>query len=120
MILNVNNLSFSYEKGEKIFEHLSFEVSSPEVFCILGPNGIGKSTLLKCLAGMHSPMEGEITFDGRTIEKFSRREFAGYVAYIPQNRTPSFSFSVLDGGNGADGSHGVFFGSHKKRSPDCI
>lgn len=96
MILKVSDLGFGYEKGKKVFEHLSFEAASPEVFCILGPNGTGKSTLLKCLAGMHTSSEGMIMYDDKPIEKFSRREFAGYVAYIPQSRTPSFSFSVLD------------------------
>lgn len=96
MKLLAENITFGYDSTRTIFQNVSFCVETPEIFCILGPNGIGKSTLLKCLVGIQRPSQGKITFDDTPIEKLSRREFARHVAYIPQSRTPSFSFPVID------------------------
>lgn len=49
MKLNVENLTFSYDNVKNILEGISFIYESPDVLCILGPNGTGKSTLLKCI-----------------------------------------------------------------------
>lgn len=49
-ILEVNNISFSYEDN-LIFENISFSIKKGDVLCILGPNGTGKTTLIKCLTG---------------------------------------------------------------------
>lgn len=51
-ILEVNNISFSYEDN-LIFENISFSIKKGDVLCILGPNGTGKTTLIKCLNGLH-------------------------------------------------------------------
>ena len=52
-ILEVNNISFSYEDN-LIFENISFSIKKGDVLCILGPNGTGKTTLIKCLNGLHA------------------------------------------------------------------
>ena len=52
MVLNVKNISFSYE-NELIFENISFSIEKGDVLCILGPNGTGKTTLIKCLNNIH-------------------------------------------------------------------
>ena len=52
MVLKVKNISFSYE-DELIFDNISFSVGKGDVLCILGPNGTGKTTLIKCLNGIH-------------------------------------------------------------------
>ena len=76
MKLLAENITFGYDSTRTIFQNVSFCVETPEIFCILGPNGIGKSTLLKCLVGIQRPSQGKITFDDTPIEKLSRREFA--------------------------------------------
>ena len=48
-LMEVKNISFSYE-GEEIFKDISFSIEKGDVLCILGPNGTGKTTLIKCLS----------------------------------------------------------------------
>lgn len=94
-LFEVKNISFSYE-GEEIFSDISFSIDKGDVLCILGPNGTGKTTLIKCLNGLHDIDSGEILIEGKNIKKLSFREISKYIGYIPQSHVPSFPFKVLD------------------------
>lgn len=61
-ILQVSNLSFSYEDGPQLFEDVSFSLEKGECLAIIGKNGKGKSTLLNCVAGELSPHSGDVKF----------------------------------------------------------
>ncbi|RAX43784.1 ABC transporter ATP-binding protein [Arthrobacter sp. AQ5-06] len=68
--LDVSHLAKSYGTGDKaktIIEDLTFTVAVGEVVCIVGPSGVGKTTLLKCLAGLHPATSGRASIDGRVI-----------------------------------------------------
>ena len=71
-------------------------VNSGEILCMLGPNGVGKSTLFKTVLGFLKPMGGEILLDGKAINTLSRKEFAKIMAYVPQVHSPPFPFKVID------------------------
>ncbi len=94
-ILEVNNISFSYD-NELIFEDISFSINKGDVLCILGPNGTGKTTLIKCLNGLQDINSGEILINGKNIKKLSFSQISKHVGYIPQSHVPSFPFSVFD------------------------
>jgi len=53
MIFEAKNGSFAYKKSKTILENINFSIQSNEVLAILGPNGVGKTTLLKCITGLH-------------------------------------------------------------------
>ena len=72
-LFEVKNISFSYE-GEEIFSDISFSIEKGDVLCILGPNGTGKTTLIKCLNGLHDIDSGEILINGENIKKLSLDE----------------------------------------------
>mgnify|MGYP002623901677 CR=1 FL=1 len=95
MKLEVKNLSFGYDPERLIIDNVSFTLEGSNIFCILGQNGTGKSTLLKCLIG-EEKASGEILLDGRNYEYYSERETARKIAYLPQNHVPAFPFRVLD------------------------
>ena len=94
-LFEVKNISFSYN-DEEIFSDISFSIGSGEVLCILGPNGTGKTTLIKCLNGLHDIDSGDILINGKNIKKLSFREISKHVGYIPQSHIPSFPFKVFD------------------------
>ena len=94
-LFEVKNISFSYN-DEEIFSDISFSIGSGGVLCILGPNGTGKTTLIKCLNGLHDIDSGDILINGKNIKKLSFREISKHVGYIPQSHIPSFPFKVFD------------------------
>lgn len=96
MELSVQDLEFSYRSDSPVFHSVSFKAENSGIFCILGPNGIGKSTLLKCIVRFLNPHKGKVKIDGKNIKNFSRRELAPLIAYVPQTHTPTFPFSVTD------------------------
>lgn len=95
MRLDVEHLTFGYDAARTILTDVSFTLGGTGVYCILGRNGTGKSTLLRCIAGeLHAA--GRILFDGKERAAYSDRAIARKVAYIPQSHTPIFPFRVLD------------------------
>lgn len=95
MSVAVKDLSLSY--GQRpVLRDVSFEANAGEFLSILGPNGVGKSTLFRCILGLLRGYEGEITIDGGDTRRMSVREMAKRVAYIPQSANPAFNYSVED------------------------
>lgn len=95
VVLEARSLSCGYG-GRTVLADVSFSLASGQALCLLGPNGVGKTTLFKTLLGFVKPLAGSVAIEGRDTRDWTRREFACEVAYIPQLHTPSFSFSVHD------------------------
>ena len=94
-LFEVKNISFDYD-GEEIFSNISFSIDKGDVLCILGPNGTGKTTLIKCLNGLHDIKSGEISVNGNDMKKLSFKQISKHIGYIPQSHVPSFPFKVFD------------------------
>lgn len=95
-VLRVDNASFSYNGKEEIFEDISLEVDRGDILCILGPNGTGKSTLIKCITGLLNLDNGNILVNGKNISEMVRTDLAKTMGYIPQSHSSTFAFSVFD------------------------
>lgn len=93
--IKVNNLSFAYGK-HIVFKDLNFEIESPTVLSILGPNGIGKTTLIKCLLGLKKKTSGEILINGKDIDKYEKKDYYSFVAYLKQGGKEHSIYTVLD------------------------
>lgn len=94
--ISIENASFSYDKKNKIFQNLSCVIEMNQVFCILGPNGIGKSTLLKGIMNLQPLAEGRVLLNGREIGQYAPKELARKIAYIPQTYQMVFPYQVID------------------------
>lgn len=95
MSIEVKNLSFSYA-DRPVLHDISFKVEKGEFLSILGPNGVGKSTLFRCVLGLLSGYTGQVLVDGVDARSFSVKEAAKHIAYIPQSSNPIFNYSVFD------------------------
>lgn len=95
MILEIKDASFGYSK-RTVLKDISFEVTSGEFFCLLGPNGVGKTTLFKSILGFIDVRGGEITLNGQNIRKWSKPRLAKAIGYVPQAHTPPFPYTVMD------------------------
>ncbi len=83
IILRGENISFSYDGIDPILKDISFSLKRGESLGVLGPNGGGKSTLMKIIAGLLKPYGGKIYFDGKLLSDFSSHPFHLF-SYVPQ------------------------------------
>ena len=96
MRMQVRGLSCGYTADRPVLERVSFSVSDHEICCILGPNGVGKTTLFKTLLRSLPPLAGEICVDGEDISRWNGRRTAQTFAYVAQNHVPPFPYLVED------------------------
>lgn len=94
-LLEVKDISFQYPQAP-ILDNISFSINPGEVFCLLGPNGCGKTTLLDCILGWLKPYAGQILINGSSIQDMSAPQMARQVAYVPQVHEKTFPYLVKD------------------------
>jgi urea transport system ATP-binding protein len=85
-MLSIDNLNISIG-GSRILRDVSLDLWANHVFCLMGRNGVGKTTTLKSVVGLYKPNSGRIIFEGRDISRLSpaKRALAG-IGYVPQGR----------------------------------
>ncbi|QLL70032.1 ABC transporter ATP-binding protein [Lactobacillus sp. 3B(2020)] len=95
-LLCVNNLSYQYQANHPLLKGISFQLARGEILTLLGPNGIGKSTLLRCLTNLTNPTAGKITLQGTNLSRLSHRQRAQRMALVPQNYQVNADLSVFE------------------------
>lgn len=84
-MIEVRNLSYAYsKKGPKVLDCVSLGLENGQIGVLLGPNGVGKSTLIRCVAGLSKAREGLVLIDGEELAKMKSRARALKIAYVPQ------------------------------------
>jgi iron complex transport system ATP-binding protein len=94
-IIEVKKTSFSYGH-QRVLENIDLTVNEGEIFCLFGPNGCGKTTLIQCLLGILRPSAGTIKLRSRDIRNMKTVEIARELAYIPQIHEKPFPYKVID------------------------
>ena len=96
MSLEVKNLSFSYNSSRKVLKDVNFRIEDGQMVCLLGPNGVGKSTLFKTILRLLPGYDGEIKINDVSTQNQTIRDMAKLIAYIPQSHVPTFNYSVYE------------------------
>lgn len=93
--LTAEKIGFGYARFP-VGRNVDLRVEPGEVYCLLGPNGCGKTTLFKTLLGLIPRQEGSVQLDGEDIIRLDRRTIAQRIAYVPQAHTAVFPYTVRD------------------------
>lgn len=93
MILSGHDLTIGYS-DRVVGRHLDVALATGEVLALLGPNGGGKTTLLKTLLGLLAPRSGEVRLGDRPLADYTSQQRARLIAYVPQSHVVTFAFTV--------------------------
>lgn len=101
MSLDAANVRFAHRPrgaANAVFSlhDVSVSIARGSLTGLLGPNGCGKTTLLKLMAGVLQPQHGTVSLDGAPLARMSRREVARHVAIVPQETHSAFDYTVLE------------------------
>ena len=91
--IEITNASFSYDQ-KKVFKNVSLNINKGEIFCLMGRNGCGKSTIIDSILGINRISEGSIKIDSKDLKSYSASELAKHISYVPQNFEKSFPYKV--------------------------
>lgn len=98
MFFEVNGIRFSYKSGE-VLNNVSFSIERDDVISVLGPNGVGKTTLMKCINKVLVPDAGMVLIEGSDLHQMTRRNIAKNIGYVSQrgetSRTTVFDSVLL-------------------------
>ena len=95
MEIKIEDLHLSYGDNE-VLKGIDLTINKPELVCILGPNGVGKSTMVFCINKLLKPTGGRVTIDGVDVKDIPLKEMAKYLSFVPHNEDTTFSLSVMD------------------------
>ncbi|MBI1367829.1 MAG: ATP-binding cassette domain-containing protein [Planctomycetes bacterium] len=92
--MKIQEMHFAYRPGRPVIEGIGAEVHAGEVHALIGPNGCGKTTLMRLMLGALVPTYGRVLLDDRPVAKTPAAQRASVLSYVPQRSTASFAFSV--------------------------
>ena len=104
--IEIRDLRFGYRNTREILCGIDLAITEPGLYCILGPNGVGKSTLVKCIDKLLTPSSGTITVDGVDVKEYTIKTISKVISYVPVSTSTVFSMTVLDS---------ILMGRHGKR-----
>ena len=95
MRIDIENMNAGY--GDKvILQDINLSLEGPGLTCIIGPNGVGKSTLIKCMNKLLTPTSGTVKINGKDVNEMNRKEIAQIVSYVPVQTDDVFAMPVFD------------------------
>ena len=95
-LLELVNVNKTYENGLRAVKDVSYSIKSGLLVGLIGPNGCGKSTMMKCINRMHATSSGDIKIDGESVLKKSAAEIARKVSNVPAELRVSFGLTVFE------------------------
>ena len=95
MRLDLKDMCFGYT-DVKILTDIGLEINKQQFVSIIGPNGVGKSTLIHCINKILTPTSGTVLIDGKNVTEISLREMAKTIGYVPYKSSETFPLTVVD------------------------
>jgi iron complex transport system ATP-binding protein len=96
MALTISNIHFSYHGEAEVLHGVSLCAKAGELVSVVGPNGCGKTTFIKCINRILKPDKGSVTFNGTDLGTIKRNELAKITGYVPQMSGGVIGSSVMD------------------------
>ncbi|WII07131.1 ABC transporter ATP-binding protein [Methanomassiliicoccales archaeon LGM-RCC1] len=95
MRLVIDGIEFGYS-SLPVLKDITLDANGPQLLSIIGPNGVGKSTLIHCINRILSPNKGTVMIDGDLVNDISLKDLAKKVGYVPYSANDTFPLSVVD------------------------
>jgi len=93
--ISIEKASFAYD-DVPVFTDIDLAIKKGEIFCLFGPNGCGKTTLLNNILGILKPLTGKVSIEGRDVSMYHPRDLAKLMAYVPQTHEKTFPYRVCE------------------------
>lgn len=120
-MIDIQHAKIGYQEKRSetvIFQDFNCQIKKGQLYCILGANGVGKTTLFRTILGFIPPLNGKIFVDETDIRKIRRKELAKKIAYVPQYHMPPFPYKVMDVVLMGRGAHLSEFQTPEKEDED--
>lgn len=93
--MKIDKVEFRYS-SVPVLKNISLDISGPQFVSILGPNGVGKSTLIHCINKILVPRDGVVSIDGKDVKDIHIKELAKEIGYVPYSSSDTFPLTVVD------------------------
>jgi iron complex transport system ATP-binding protein len=92
----IKDVDFGYSEDHIVLHDINLVIDEPGLYCIIGPNGVGKSTMVKCVSKIVTPLKGQVLLDGEDVAKMKHKDVAKKVGFVPAFSQDAFSMSVIN------------------------
>jgi len=116
-IIRAEGITFAYT-DKPVLRDVDFTITAGEIVTLLGPNGCGKSTLIKVILGLLYPAKGKVFYNGTNIAHMGAKSLAREIAYVPQIHRSPFPYAVIDVVLMGRIPHKTFFFRYSKEDMD--
>ena len=123
-LLKTSNLTIGFPPDKVLMEAVNVELQQGKLIGIIGQNGVGKSTFIRTICGLHAPLNGEILLNNQAIQSYNQKEIAKKIALVLTTKPSSLNLSVLElvslGRHPHSNWLGLLNGEDKDRIDDAI